>query len=355
VYQSGKKYLYWLGLVLLLFSSSVLAQKPMRAGTSTANYLEIGYGAAGNSMGDAYVSLVNDASAIYWNPAGLAELEQSEVMVLTQPWIANISSSFAAVGLVLPRIGALGLGLINVNYGEMEVTTLAMQEGTGEMFTPNDIVLSLSYARKIVTWFSFGASAKYISSRIWHTNARAMAFDLGLIINTHFFSQTGKKADGLKIGMSIANYGTPLKYDGLDLLNPIDISTEEAGNYRDVPGQFRLQSWELPLIFRIGAAITPVVTENHVVLLAVDALHPNNNTESVNVGGQYTFRFPSLGKFFLRGGYKALFMAKSQYGPSFGFGITTHRLFNRGIKFEYAFREVGILGNSASYSISVVF
>lgn len=342
-------------VILSLLFSDLFAQKPMRAGTSTANYLEIGFGAAGNALGDAYASSVNDASAIYWNPAGLAEMQYSEVMVVTQPWIADISSNLTAVGLVIPRIGTLGLGLILVNYGSMEVTTLAMQDGTGEMFTPTDLAFSLSYARKIVNWFAFGTSAKFISSRIWHTTARALAFDLGIIINTHFLSPTAKQENGLKIGMSISNYGTPLKYEGIDLINPIDISPDEAGNYRDVPGQFRLQSWELPLIFRIGAVVTPMVTERHVIAVMVDALHPNNNTESLNLGGQYTFRIPSFGQFILRGGYKALFMKDSQYGPAFGFGIMTSRLFNRGIKFEYAFRDVGMLGNSSSYSLSLLF
>lgn len=342
-------------LVILSLYSDIFAQNPMRAGTSTASYLEIGFGAAGSALGDAYASSVNDASAIYWNPAGLAEMEYSEAMVVTQPWIANISANFTAIGLVLPRVGTLGLGLIHVNYGEMEVTTMAMQDGTGEMFTPTDLAFSLSYARKIVNWFAFGASAKYVSSRIWHTNAHALAFDLGMIINTHFLSPTSRQENGLKIGMSISNYGTPLKYEGIDLINPIDISQSEAGNYRDVPGQFRLQSWELPLIFRIGATITPLVTENHVITCMIDALHPNNNTESLNLGGQYTFRIPSFGQFCVRGGYKALFMKDSQYGPAFGFGIMTSRLFNRGIKFEYAFRDLGLLGNSTSYSLSMLF
>ena len=48
--------------------------------------------------------------------------------------------------------------------------------------------------------------------------------------------------------MSISNYGTRLQYDGIDLLNPIDIAPFEDGNFADVPGQFRPGQWELPFL-----------------------------------------------------------------------------------------------------------
>jgi hypothetical protein len=146
-----------------------------------------------------------------------------------------------------------------------------------------------------------------------------------------------------------------LKYDGLDLLNPIDVAPGEAGNYRDASGQFRLQEWELPLIFRIGAAVTPVKTDDHEVIVAIDALHPNNNSESVNVGGQYTFTAPTFGRLFLRGGYKALFLQDSQFGLSLGFGIETDLLFNSGLKAEFSHRDVGILGKVNSFGVSIKF
>ncbi len=350
---------FYLPTIILFLSAislnTTFAQKPMRAGTTAANFLEIGFGAAGNSLGDAYVSMVNDVSAIYWNPAGLSNMEYSEAMFVSQPWIAGINTSYSAVAVNIAGIGTLGLGFINVDYGEMDVTTLAMQEGTGEKFSSSDKAVILSYGRRLADWFTFGASVKYVSSTIWHMSASAIAFDLGVIINTPFFSLTGKNEDGLNIGMSISNYGLPMKYDGMDLLNPIDISPTEAGNYQDVAGQFKLQEWELPLIFRIGASYNPLVIGNHTVTVSVNALHPNNNSESVNVGLQYSVLIPSFGKFFARGGYKALFMEDSQYGASLGFGVLTTLLYNNGIKFEYAFRDVGILGGTHCYGISVMF
>jgi hypothetical protein len=342
-------------LVVAVICSNGFAQEPYRFGTTTANFLEIGFGTAGSAMGDAYVSTANDLSSIYWNPAGLAYMKQSEAQFLFQPWLVDINSAFVGVGLVLENLGTFAFGVYQVGYGDMKVTNLQMQSGTGEFFSANDYSFNLSFGRKLAEWFAFGASLKYISSQIWHTNAMAIAADLGVIVNTHFFSPNGERANGLKIGMSISNYGTKMKYDGIDLLNPIDILPDEAGNYRDVAGQFKLESWELPLIFRIGVSVNPIIVGAHELTLAMDAIHPNNNSESVNVGAQYKLRIPNAGDFYLRGGYKAMFLENSEFGLALGGGMTMRLMNNIGLKVEYAYRGVGILGNTHCYTFGILF
>jgi hypothetical protein len=343
-------------LILLLgMLNCLFANKPYRVGTTAANFLEIGYGSAGNAMGDASVASVNDLSAIYWNPARLAYLQQNEAQFMYQPWFADINTAFTAVGLVSPTLGTFALGFIHVGYGDMEVTTMEMQDGTGEMYSANDYTINLVYARRLVNWFTFGAGVKYISSQIWHCNANALALDLGVVVNTHFLSMTGKRDDGITIGMSIANYGTKMKYDGMDLLQPIDQNPDENGDYKYAEGQYKTQAWELPLIFRIGAAFHPIVSASQRVTLEIDALHPNNNSESVNIGAQYQYNLPTFGSFFLRGGYKALFMEDSEYGLSLGAGILSRMMDNFALRIDYAFRDIGVLGKTHSYTVSFLF
>ena len=345
-----------LTITVMLFFGLARAQKPYRVGTTAANFLEIGYGAAGNAMGDAYVSLVNDVSGLYWNPAGLAALQYNEVQVFYQPWIADIATNFLGVGIRLPRgYGILGLGLINVSYGDIEVTNLEAQEGTGELYNASEYALSLAYARNLTNWFSFGASAKFVYSKIWYLSAKAFALDLGVIVRTKFFSVTGKREDGLRIGMSISNYGTRMKYEGINLLTAVDILPEQNGNYENVPADFHLQEWELPLIFRLGVALTAFKLEQQRLLLAVDALHTNNNSESINSGVQYELNVSQTGSLFLRAGYKALFMDKSQYGLSLGAGLKIRFVKNKPVFIEYAFRDVGLLGKTHAYSVRILF
>jgi len=346
-----------IGISLVVFglSTSGFGQTPIRVGTTAANFLEYGYGSVGSSMGDAYVSLTHDMSAVYWNPAGLSKMKKTSALFVYQPWLVDINTSLVAVGLVLPRIGTLGLSILNVDYGEMDVTTLSLPEGTGETFTSNDFAAGLSFARSIVDWFAFGATAKFIHSSIRHTAASAFAMDMGVIINTEFLSPVGGRENGMKIGMSVSNYGTRMQYDGIDMINPIDILPNEEGNFRDVPGQFRMQQWELPLIFRVGVSVNPVVTSRQKLTLAFDALHPNNNSESVNVGGEYSLKVTSSSEVFLRTGYKGLFMDNSEYGMSFGGGLMLKLIGNKSLRIDYAVRDIGVLGNVSSYSIELGF
>jgi hypothetical protein len=341
-------------LITVLLFGSAISGESSRAGTTVANFLEIGYGSAGNAMGDAYVSVVKDISSVYWNPAGLGYLEQNEFQAMLQPWWVGINTSFAGVGYVDPTLGNFAVGLINVSYNEEAVTTVESQEGTGELFDGSDICFSFTYGKRLVEWFSFGASIKYISSRIWHETASAVAMDLGAVVNTRFLAHSENPGDGLTIGMSISNYGSKMTYDGIDLKRTEDIS-DDNGNYAYVPTKYELDSWELPLIFRLGVSFYPVIMGNHRVLFAVDALHPNNNSEYVNIGSEYELLLPTYGKVHFRVGYKGIFMENSGYGLSVGAGVEIYSVGNNSIGLDYGFRSFGLLGDTHSYTFKIHF
>lgn len=329
-------------------------QSPIRVGTTAAEFLGIGYGAAGCAMGDAVTSLASDVTSVYWNPAGLASMPKNEVMFSFQPWLVDINTFFMAGGLVLPGVGTLALGLIGVNYGSMKVTTVEMQEGTGEFFDASDYAFFCSYGRRLANWFSFGATAKYVRSAIWHTNADAFALDLGVAIQTPFFSTTGKDEHGLRVGMALSNYGTRMSYTGIDLMRSEDISPNEAGNYKDSKSFLATDAWELPLIFRIGVSATPIVSSVQKLTLAADALHVNNNSESANVGAEYMLAAPGKGKLFLRAGYRALFLDESEFGPTFGVGVLIQLFGDSGIQVDYTVRDVGVLGYVNSFGVKMI-
>jgi hypothetical protein len=186
-------------------------------------------------------------------------------------------------------------------------------------------------------------------------SARAAALDLGVLVNTHFFSPDGDRSNGMTIGMSISNYGTRMRYEGMDLLRPIDILPDHNGNYKDVEGQFKLQGWELPLILRLGISVHPIVSGAQRLTLAVDALHPNNNSESINVGAQYQYRVPGVATLFLRGGYRGLYMDSAEYGLTAGGGVALTLIHNTLLKVDYAYKDIGILGDTSTFTIGLTF
>jgi len=243
---------------------------------------------------------------------------------------------------------------MGINYGEMEVTTMELQEGTGENYNPTDLAVNFSYGRSLTSWFSFGATVKYIYSSIFHSSANAIATDYGVIINTGFFSPTDK-ADGMKIGMCLSNYGTRMRYTGLDMLRSIDIAPDEAGNYKDIQVEYKTESWELPLIFRIGVSVNPIVTTVHRLTIAADALHVNNNNESLNIGAKYTLNIPGAVKLFLRAGYRSILLEDSEFGLTCGGGILFQSMHGSAIQIDYAYRNIGILGNTNVMGLSILF
>ena len=345
-----------LALIAVLFCSQILsAQSPTRVGTTAANFLELGYDPKGIAMGDAVVSTAHDLSSVYWNPAGLSDMTANEVYFTYQDWLVETYTFFAGAGFVDPDLGTFAVSVLGINYGEMEVTTLELQEGTGENFTPTDLAVNLSYGRKLTPWFGFGATIKYIHSSIYHLSANAFAIDLGVNIATSFLAPSGTNKDGMKIGMALSNYGTRMQYEGLDLMRSIDISPDEAGNYKDVKVNLQTESWELPLVFRIGVSLTPIVQTNHTLTLSADALHANNNNESLNLGGEYAFNFPGTATVFLRGGYRALFLKSSEFGPTFGIGFRLQIAKQNGLQFDYAYRDIGLLGYSNILGFSFLF
>ena len=346
--------------LFFLFNLVLLnAQTINRYGTTAANFLEIGVGSRATAMGDAYVAVANDVSSIYWNPAGLSHVSNTSGLFMIQPWLVDIDMLFAGGAFVVPNIGVLGLGITHLDYGEMDVTNLEYQNGTGERFGASDLAASLTFSRKIVSWFSFGTTMKYISSNIWHSSASAFALDLGVLVKTDFFSFTGQEKDGMNIGMSISNYGTRMKYDGIDNYQPIDISEYEEGNYGDVSGQFRTSEWELPLIFRIGVALKPIVTNVINLTVSADALHPNNNAESLNLGAILNNKIPGFGEVSLamgaKSGMSGIMKDKNDISLTLGVGAKLFYLGNKSLSIDYTYKAMGILGNVQMYTVGLSF
>ena len=345
-----KKYFLNIIFVSYLFSIEINGN-----GTTGANFLEIDVGSAATAMGGAYVSVVNDLSAAYWNPAGLGYINSKQTFFMYQPWIADISSMYTGFAVNYQDYGTIAFTMNYIGYGNEPVTTVSNPEGTGEFYSANEFSASISYGKRLVDWFSFGISGKYISSNIWHMNASAAAIDFGVLVTTNFFSPTNKRSQGMKVGMSISNYGTRLRYDGIDLMTPIDPEPDEFGNYDNVEGLYKTSDWELPLIFRMGFSVQPIFLQKFRTIISVDALHPNNNNESVNIGTEFTYLIPGKASFFLRCGYKGLFLKDSEYGLTYGGGFRFYMSNFSSFDIDYTYKTLGVLGDVHLYTFKFSF
>ena len=349
--------------ILFIILVHYFIQAQYRFGTTAANFLEIGTSSNAVAMGEAYVSLADDAISSYWNPAGLANVQGFEFGFSSQDWVVGIKHSTFAAAVNMGNYGTVSVWLTDFDYGSTEVTNVGNQNGTGEYYAANELAASIAYGRNLVDWFSFGTSLKMVTSNIWHSSANALVLDLGVIVKTNFFSISDNRNDGMKIGMSISNYGSKMRYDGIDLINPIDILENQNGNYDNVIGQYRTEAWELPLIFRLGASVKPIVNDFHTLLISADVLHPNNNSESINLGSEYALTIVGGNTFFLRGGVKGLGIVQSNEikqlsnidipfsTVTFGVGYERSIVQNKTIGIDYSYQSIGVLGDVSLLTI----
>ena len=337
-----RKYIQLIFGLLLVFSVQHYAQGVTKVGTTAASFLVIDVGPRATGMGSAFVSMADDASAMYWNPAGIAKVNGFEATFSNSKWIADLSFNYAGVVLALGNFGNLGFNATFLTMDQIERTTIFSPDGTGEMFDAGSYAIGVSYARHLTEQFAIGFNAKFINERLYHSNANGFAIDVGAIFNTSF--------EGLNIGMSISNYGTKMSLDGRDMLVQHDIDPRVNGNNGNINAYLQTDEFDLPLMFRVGVSMDVLKgLANSNFIISADALHPSDDAESVNVGGEYVFN----NMFSLRVGYKGLFAKDSEQGLNFGGGIKYNVMGSTTFHFDYSYIDFGVFDAVHMFSVSL--
>jgi long-subunit fatty acid transport protein len=314
-------------LLLIYFASESYAQLfpvlgGQRAGISTAQFLKIGVGGRAAAMGESFIAISDDASALYWNPAGLAQFKTNQVMFSHNIWLVDINHDFVGVVYHLDDDNTFGASLTALTTDDMPVTTEFAPFGTGEYFGYSDIAISLSYARKMTEQFSFGGTVKYIEETLDKLKMRGVMIDLGTYYKTGLGSS--------RFAVTVSNFGAELAPDGEVVL---------IGNRK----QSEWQSFAPPTIFRIGFAIEPYESAEHRVTTSIQLNHPNDNSENVVLGVEYSWQK----MLFIRGGYK---FNVDEQDYSFGAGLNVPISIAE-FTFDYAFSNFERLGSTHRFSI----
>jgi hypothetical protein len=310
-----------------------------RVGAVGAQFLKIGMGARYVAMGEASVACVNDAYAMYWNPAALAEISSSNLSLTNVDWISDVQLNHASFGKSLGEYSAFGVSITALSMGDMEMTTVELPEGTGEMFTASSYALAVGYARKFTDRFCAGMSGKYIWERISEETASGFAFDFG----TLFY--TGLKS--LRLGMNISNLGPEMKLEGPEL-DAYHNPQPNNPNYDNVKAKLTVDPYDLPLTFRFGMAYDLVDSPESKFTVAMEAKHPNDNVQQASFGGEYSWRET----FSLRGGYKFNY---EEEGLTLGGGMKINTGKNTELDISYAWADFSRLSSVHRFSLGFEF
>ncbi len=332
--------------LFLVGSNALFAQGSSgvsKRGTTAAPFLSIAQGARALGIGGAFVAIADDPSAMYWNPSGIADLQGFNLMVDHTYWFADIQYNYVGATINVGSFGVLGVNLTASDIGQMNVTTVDQQEGTGEVFTVSDLAVGLSYALKLTDKFSLGFNPKFVYQKIWKMSASAIALDLGVKYNTPF--------EGVTLGMSITNFGTKMQMAGNNALVLYDSDPGNTGHNTRVPAELAMEEWELPLNFRVGIAYNVPMGGLGKMTLAVDAAHPSDNYESVNIGGEYVFDDFIC----VRGGMKSLFQKDSEESFTAGLGMKQFIVGNLQIMVDYTYQDFKRLKSAQKVTLGVAF
>ncbi|MEK7813145.1 MAG: PorV/PorQ family protein [Candidatus Desantisbacteria bacterium] len=296
------------GILGLLFVATMGLAK--EKGETASAFLKLGAGARPAGMGDAYCAVADDATAVYWNPAGLTQVEEKQgTFMFLRPMTEVKDLAMSYIGLAIPSAyGKFGGAITYYGYGEMDDVT-GEKDGkpvTNKTWDAYDFACSFSFAKKVKDT-GLGATLKIINGKIAESTAIAFACDFGLL----------QKKDRLSIGAVIKNIGSSMKY-------------EEEG-------------FSLPLSVKTGVSYKLLKLP---LLLSSDLTMPNDNKAYLNLGAEYSVKEV----FSLRCGYKS---GPEDEGKGITLGAGTKYL--DVYSFDYAYQTFDKLGDAHRISLSAKF
>lgn len=189
----------------------VLAVQRISWGAKYAGeFLSIGVGARPMGMGGAYVAISDDATASYWNPAGLARLSRRQVLFMhAESFGGLVGHDYLGLALPLrPSHSALGIGLLRLGIDDIPYTEWDPQTHRPQVLREvNDAEYALffSYARSGWPGLSLGGSAKVIRKSVGDAEALGLGLDVGVL---------WRLRPGWMLGAKLADVtSTPLVWD----------------------------------------------------------------------------------------------------------------------------------------------
>lgn len=221
-----------------------------------AKYLDITAGAAGAGMGNAYLGASVDAEAVFWNPAGLNNMNRQNkdfsLFFSQNIWFMNSAMTHISAAKYLKRIGTFGLGLAYFGAGEMDRSGITSSGDPIPMegsFSPFGLIASLSYANNLDQDTDFGVTIKYLLDSIDGDGVHAALFDVGA--RYHF-----RPLSGLSFSIVAKNFGAAIA--GKPVAKEISMAALYAfaiENYSFKIGYDACGKLSVPALHRVGLEV----------------------------------------------------------------------------------------------------
>lgn len=311
-----KKSRYGFFSLFLLTPIPVYASGP---GTGAADFLKIPVGARETSLGGALTAAADNASSVYYNPAGLALLQNPEISLTQNKFVEGITQQWFASAYPY-RSGAFGLGVNYLSippfaaYDSSDHRTGSVSAYSMAMYLAYGGSLPLDY--RFLQALSYGASLKYISERLDTEKGRGYGLDLGLLAVTAI--------EDLRFGAGVEN----------------------AASSRIV---FIERGARPPVKFRTGAMYKFRLSNELATQLSLDYAFWSDRPGYVSAGMENLLN----DEFAVRIGYSAF--SDISNGLNFGLGFDSSRYTGRSISVDYSFGATYDFGDIHKLSVAYKF
>ncbi len=305
-----------------------------RVGTSVFTFLKIGVSGRAMGMGEAVVALNQDAGSLYYNPAAIAQLKNTELSATRISWPADINYDFFSTVKHIKGRHYMGVMAGILHMAPMMETTEYYPHGTGNYFTFQDQFFGLAYSVRMTDRFSFGITVKHVQEDLAGNTMRNILLDMGT------FYWTGYKS--LRFSAALTHFGNQTAPDGTYEKVVLD---KDTGEETTLTSSFT--NFSPPTMFQVGAAMDVFTNDLTVITASTQLNHPVDNTEYIATGVEVLV----LDVLYLRAGYKS---NKDEENLSLGVGLQItlgHML----LHVDYSYTNLIHLSDPVRLSIGVSF
>lgn len=284
----SKKIAYTIASLMVVVSAQ--AGNENRSGSASANQLLINPWARSSGLMSSNMAGVNGLEGSFLNVAGLAYVKRTEIAYSNSNYLvgSDISINTIGIGQKIGDASVIGLSVMIMNYGDIEITSEDLPEGGVGKFSPRASNFALSYARSFSNAIHGGLTVRVISESIANVNAAGVAFDAGIKYVTG-------KDDQFQLGITLKNFGPPLQFEGDGLYTDAEIvATGDQRNLRQTT-----EAYEIPALLSIGGSYDFKFSDAHKLTANASFVSNSFSRDQFNFGAEYGLKET----FYLRAGY----------------------------------------------------
>ncbi len=295
--------IYFIAFLLLGFVSAE-AGNPDRQGEAGASELLMNPWAVSSGFHSLNTACVSGVEAMRLNVAGLSRINNGELALAhTQLYSGTgLSINSGAFATKVGKNGTLGVSLMSLNFGEIDITTESQPDGTGGTYSPNFFNIGLGYSYLYDNKISVGLLVRGVSEALPSVTAFGLAIDAGV-------QYVSGPKDNFRLGISLRNTGSPLKFKGQGLsIRAVNPDPTVSGNEYFLTVEQRAQEFEMPSTLNLGLSYDFYLSEKNYVRVLGNFTSNAFSQDQIGAGAEFS--------------YKNMFQIRAAYKYNLGSGDT---------------------------------